>query len=269
VRKTLDLTPNPGEMLKPVELIDLKRSGPLTLQDRRVFNILVQQAWGPKLGQPGVWFEIDTSALRSSTDRNTRLSETLERLMQTIVVVVDKTAQEELRTPLLSTNKLKTTANKGRLQYRFTEELAALLRDSTIFAKLDLAVMKSFSSKYAFALYEVISRRIRQQHKFLEELTIDGLRDLLGVEDGKLTDYKNLNNRAIEPALEEVNSLAPFTVTLAVKKNGKKVVGFVMGWSVKTEAGMKEAYAELQRSRVGRKARLAGTTEDIPDDATS
>jgi len=261
VKNTLNLTPNPGEMLKPAELIDLKRSGPLTLQDRRVFNALVQHAWGPKLGQAGVWFEIDTAELRSSTDRNARLSETLERLMQTIVVVVDKGAQEELRTPLLSTNKLRTTANRGRLQYKFTEELAALLRDSTIFAKLDLAVMKSFSSKYAFALYEVVSRRIRQQHKFLEELTIEQLRDLLGVEDGKLVDYKNLNNRAIEPAIEEVNSLAPFTVSLAAKKKGKKVVGFVMSWAVKTEAGMKEAYAELHRPRVGRKARLTGTSE--------
>lgn len=266
MKKAIELKPNPGEMLKPSELIDLRRTGPLTLQDRRVFNILVQKAWGPKLGQPGIWFEVETSELRSSTDRNSRLNDTLERLMRTIVVVVDNAGEEEIRTPLLSSNKISTTANRGKLRYKFTEELAGLLRDSTIFAKLDLAVMQSFSSKYAFALYEAISRRVRLKHKFIEDFTIQELRDLLGVEDGKLDAYKNLNKFAIEPSLTEVNSLAPFSVSLAPKKEGKRVVGFVLSWSIKTEAGMKEAYAELHRPKVGRKARLSGMAELVTED---
>lgn len=267
MKKVIELKPNPGEMLKPSELIDLRKTGPLTLQDRRVFNILVQKAWGPKLGQPGVWFEVETSELRSSTDRNSRLGDTLERLMRTIVVVADKSGEEELRTPLLSSNKISTTANSGKLRYKFTEELAGLLRDSTIFAKLDLAVMQSFSSKYAFALYEAISKRIRLKNKFYEEFTIQDLRDLLGVEDGKLNAYKNLNKFAIEPSLIEVNALAPFSVAIAVKKDGKRVVGFMLSWSVKTEDGMKEAYAEMHRPKVGRKARLNGTTETVTEES--
>ena len=43
---------------------------------------------------------------------------------------------------------------------------------------------------------------------FVEVLSIEEIRTLLGVEDGKLTSYGNLNKFAIEPALEEVNGLA-------------------------------------------------------------
>ena len=38
MKKSLDLKPLPGEMLKPRELIELNGTGPLSLQDRRVFN---------------------------------------------------------------------------------------------------------------------------------------------------------------------------------------------------------------------------------------
>lgn len=262
MKKTLDLTPTSGEMLKPKELIELHGSGPLTLQDRRVFNELVQNAWGPKLGQSGHWFEIDTGQLRDATDRNTRLSASIERLMRTICTVTSDDGSTELRTALLSSNEIKTTKNGGTLRYKFTEELAEMLKDSTIFAKLDLEVMRSFSSKYAFSLYEAIARRVRMR-RFTEELTLQDLRELLGVEDGKLTTYKNLNVRAIQPALTEVNAISPYQVNILPKKKGRKVIGFIMGWNAKDEAGMQEAYREMHRPRIGRKARLAKEDEQV------
>lgn len=247
-------------MLKPRELVELHGTGPLTLQDRRVFNELVQAAWGPKLGQSGHWFEIDSGKLRDSTDRNARLSVSLERLMRTICTVVSDDGKSVLRTPLLSSNELRTTENGGVLRYKFTEELAEMLKDSTIFAKLDLEVMRAFSSKYAYSLYEAIARRVRMR-KFQETVSIEGLRQMLGVEEGKLPNYKNLNSRAILPALTEVNAITPYQVTIAPKKKGRKVVEFIMGWETKDVAGMQEAYQEMQRPRVGRKSRVDGTAE--------
>lgn len=265
MKKSLDLKPLPGEMLKPRELIELNGTGPLSLQDRRVFNALIENAWGPKLGVGGHWFEISTGKLRDQTDRNTRLSASVERLMRTICVVRSSDGTAEERTPLLSSNVIHTSENGGTLRYKFTEELAALLRDSTIFAKLDLEVMRSFSSKYAFSLYEAISRRARMKHCFTEEMTVEDLRELLGVEAGKLTTYKNLNTRAIQPALAEVNAIAPYHVGIAPRKNGRKVVGFMMGWNIKTEDGLREAQREIERHRTGRKTRLDGSVDQITD----
>jgi len=260
MKKSLELTPGHGEMLKPKELLELHGAGPLTLQDRRVFNELVQNAWGPQLGQAGNWFEIDTGRLRDATDRNTRLALSVERLMRTICTVVSDDGARELRTALLSSNEITTTANGGILRYKFTEELAAMLKDSTIFAKLDLEVMRSFSSKYAYSLYEAVSRRVRMK-RFTETFSISELRELLGVEDGKLMIYKNLKVRAIQPALTEVNAITPYQVSIVPQKKGRKVVSFIMGWNLKDEPGMQEAYREMQRPRVGRKSRIEGQDE--------
>jgi plasmid replication initiation protein len=261
--KTLDLTPTTGEMIKPKELIDIRGSGPLTLADRRIYNLLIENAWGNKLGVAGHWFEIGTGDLRDATDDNTRLKTSLERLMQTICLVTDNDGNE-LRVALLSTNKLETNnVNRGTLKYTFPPALAELLAESKIFAKLDLQVMKSFGSKYAFTLYEWVARRAKQKYQFTEELTVNDLREILGVETNKLTAYKNLNKFAIQPALTEVNGISPFNISIVPKKTGRKVTSFLIGWSNKSEEELKAAYAELNRHSTGRKQRLSGTTETV------
>lgn len=85
----------------------------------------------------------------------------------------------------------------------------------------------------------------------------------MGVEAGKLTTYGNLNQYAIKPALLEVNALSDFTVTILPEKTGRRVTGVLVGWEAKDIDARKAAYTELQRSRVGRRARITGTVEDI------
>ena len=261
-KRTLDLKPTQGEMLKPSELIELKGTGKLTLEDRRLFNLLIENAWGPKLADPGAWFEVSTTDLKTDGESNTRLRGSIERLMTTLVRVQLPEGGER-RLQLLSTNELITTSNRGVFRYTFPPKMAELLKDSTIFAKLDLEVMRGFSSKYAFSLYEAISRRLRQKCVFTEELSISELRELLGVEPNKLTAYKSLKARAIDPAVEEVNAIAPFDVTLLPRLSGRKVISYVLGWHIKTEDRLRNAYKELHSSRVGRKARLTGSSESI------
>lgn len=103
---------------------------------------------------------------------------------------------------------------------------------------------------------------MRLTHVFSEVLDLTTLREILGVEVGKLKTYGNLNQFAIKPALLEVNALAEFEVTITPEKTGRRVTGVRLGWSVKDISGRKAAYAELQRPRVGRAARISGRTED-------
>lgn len=230
--KSLTITPRDGEMVKPAELIELRGIGPLTLYDRQVFNRLIEAAWGSEMGDPGRKFTISTALLKHPTEPTTRrLVESVERLMRTIVVARQADGAE-LRMQLLGTNTIKTNANSGTLTYSFPLELAELVRESQIFAKLDHAVMRSFSSKYAFALYEAVARRIRLRHVSCEEFTVESIRDLLGVEAGKLEPFKNLKQFAIQPAVAEVNTVTPYRVCIEPKKQGRKVVGFIMDWAL-------------------------------------
>lgn len=268
--KTLTTVPLDGEMLKPAELIELRGVGPLTLHDRRVFNSLIEAAWGPEMAEPGREFTVPTASLKHADEPMSRLVESIERLMQTVVVA--KAADgAEMRLQLLGANTIRITTNTGTLTYSFWPQLAALVRDSSIFAKLDHAVMRSFSSKYAFALYEAVARRARLRHVFRETFTIEGIRELLGVEKGRLVPYKNLKTKAIDPALMEINALTPYDVALKPRLEGRKVVGFILGWGLKDETGMRAAYAEMQRPRIGRKERLNKTEKAhvILDDSAS
>lgn len=262
--KTLDVLSSPGEMIKPMELIELTGAGSLTLYERRLFNLLVQAALGPRMGIPGEEFTVSTASIKVGDERNSLIEESVERLMATIVV--SRTAEKVTRTALLSTNELTTSVNSGVLTYGFPKGLAELVRDSSIFAKLDHAVMNSFSSKYAFSLYESISRRVRM-NRFTEKLDMEQMRTLLGVEDGKLVPYMNLNNKAILPALAEVNAITPYQVFVAPRKEGKKFTGFVMSWGWKDKAGLQEAYNEIHRSKVGRQIRIQGKADTIIDNS--
>jgi plasmid replication initiation protein len=259
--KSIDVSTDQGTMVKPRELIEIRGAGSLTLADRRAFNILLNHAWGKDLLSHQHAFTISTTELKHEDQTNQRLKRTLRRLQQTLVIAVQSNG-DEVTSQLLGSTRVKPN---GDLTYSFPSELSALLKDSSVFAKLDLEVMKSFSSKYAFALYEAVSRRINLSHKFIEELDIEDIRDILGVEDGKLTTHYNLRTKAIEPAVNEVNAITPYQVTIIPKKKGRKVLGFMMGWSVKDVDGMKKSYAELQRPKLGRDVRLDGSQIDVVD----
>ena len=257
--RSIDIATDQGTMVKPKELISIRGAGPLTLTDRRAFNVLLDHAWGKELLTPHHKFTISTTSLKSDNQTNQRLKQTLRHLQQTLVVSVQSNG-DEVTSQLLGSTRIKPN---GDLEYSFPLELSGLLKDSSVFAKLDLEVMKSFSSKYAFALYEEVSRRINLSYQMTEELSIQGLRDLLGVEDGKLITHYNLKAKALEPALSEVNAITPYQVTIIPRLKGRKVIGFIMGWSIKDVSGMRQAYAELKRPMLGRKERLDGTTSSV------
>ena len=261
--RTLDVAPNMGEMVKPAELIEVKGSAKLTLADRRLFNVLLRHAFGPDLASENRRFEIPLADLRETHDSNDRLVRSIEALMTTVVPIQRPDGSTD-RVQLLGWNNLSDPKRKrGNLKYSIPPELALLLKDSTVFAKLELEVLRSFTSKYALALYEAVARRVRLKHVFTERFALDDFRELLGVEADKLTTYGNLNQYAIKPALVEVNALSDFTVTVVPEKTGRRVTGVLIGWGAKDIEGRKAAYAELQRPRVGRKARITGTVEEM------
>ena len=152
---------------------------------------------------------------------------------------------------------------RGELTYSFDKRLIEVLRDSISFGKLELSVMAAFNSKYALALYEHVSRRVNLKHVWMQEYTIDQFRDVLGVGEGQLKAFGNLKQRAIVPALEEVNYWAPFRITLSFKKTGQRVTKLIMSWIPKDREGRAKARAELEKSKAGRKARMEGIQETV------
>ncbi len=260
---TLDVRPGHGEMIKPAELIDISGVGALKLCARRLYNKLVAHAFGSEMAIAGHEWTIELWELRGTHRSNEHIEDSILALMKT-VVTVRLSDGSTTRVQLLGGNNLADKSRaRGTFTYSFDRRLAGLLANSTVFGKLELKVMMAFGTKYGLALYEAIARRVRLEHKFSEEWSLDELRDVLGVPEGKLTTYGNLNKIAIRPALAEVNALAMFGVKMVPRKEGRKVVGVSVGWWQKDVEAMQEAYAEVERPKVGRKARIAGEVEDV------
>lgn len=263
ILKTLDLRPDTGEMIKPSETIDVVFGEALSLNDRRCWNTLISNAFGPDMREEERDFRIDLSKLRSGHNSNERIEVTIEKLMRTIARL-KMSDGSVTRFQLLGGNNLGDPSRpRGELTYSFDKRLVAAVKDSVSFGKLEIAVMAAFSSKYALALYEHVARRVNLRNRFSEDYTIEELREVLDVQPGQLKAFGNFKQRALTPALEEVNLWAPFNVSLTYRKTGQRVTHATLHWFWKDMEQRKATYAELEKSKVGRKARAKGLQETI------
>lgn len=264
-RRTIELTPVPGEMLKPAELIDIDGAAELSLAARRLYNQLIGHAFGPDMGKEGQEWTIRVSDLRGTHKGNERLEDSILALMKTIVTVRLPNGATR-RVALLGGNDMgDPDRTHGTLTYSFDKRLVPLLRDSSVFGKLELAVMHAFTTKSGLALYEALARRVRLKSKFFEDFDLEAFRELLGVPSNKLATFSNLKLRAITPAVDEINAISSFGCQIEPLKTSRKVTHVRVYWWRKDVDGLKEAYAELQRPKVGRKARISGEIEEIID----
>jgi len=262
-RRTVDLIPRQGQMIKAGEIIDLRGKEALTLQDQRIYNQLLANAHGPRMAEPGIEHSIALSELRRSHKGNERISVTIKKLMTTIAETRN-TAGRTRRFQLLGGNDMDDEDRpNGMLRYTFDPRLVELMKDSISYGKLELAVMMAFRSKYALALFEYGSKRVRMSWKTSERLTIGELRAVLGVPDGKLTTFPSLKQRAISPALREVNHLAEFLISIKPIKTSRITTHVDLAWRKKSQEEVDVAMAELDRPTVGRNARIDGTVEAV------
>ena len=252
--RTVDARPTAESLVKPGELIDVVEVTPLTLNDRRVYNLLLENAWDAI--DKNVEHVIAKSALRGTHNSNDRVGESVERLMSAIVRVRTLRDGEPHveRVQLLGGN-VETLRRDGLLHYEIPARLRKIISNSTVFARLRREVMFALTSKYALTLYEMVQKRGNLKYRSSERFSLDELRAVLGVAEGKLTSWSNLKLRALEPAIAEVNQLSDFMVEIAPIKTGRRVTHVELRWWRKDADGVGASARELSFSKVGRKER--------------
>ncbi|WP_313138087.1 replication initiation protein [Paracoccus jeotgali] len=259
----LSLRPPLDEAIKPSELIQITGHQQLTLNARRAITILWHQAHRQGI-EEGKDYIIELSDLRPDGHKGSEMvEEAILSLMQT-VLTVKLPGNQTRRVQFLGGNDMDDPSRpSGVLTYSFDKRLVEILRDSSIWGRIALPILMAFSSKYAVTLYENASQWSNLSHKFTQEFSLDEFRSLLGVEDGKYSAFGALNKHVLKPAVDEINALAPFNISLVPRKTGKRVTSIQIGWWRKTDEELKEAWAEAQRPKVGRRARISGKVEHI------
>ena len=269
--RTIDQKPNgDDDFAKARELIEIRGTSGLSLQDRRVMNLLYANA-GQRLCDE-VEHVISLAELRGAHKGGERVKDSVRRLMQTVVEVPTRDRKGNPATRLVQILSDTTVSDDddnpaGMVVYSFSSGMRAIIKDSTLWGRVRNSVIFAFTSKYSLALYELISARINLKHMWQEEFAVKDLRALLGVPEGKLERIPNLLQKVINPAMLEVNGLADFGVKIdAIREGGKVrglVTGFRMSWWRKNDDQLKSAYSEIKRSKVGRIARLRGVEAKI------
>lgn len=265
---TINQKPNGDDFAKAREVIEIRGTGSLTLHDRRVMNILYANA-GQKICDD-VNHVIGLSELRGSHKGGERVKDSIIRLMTTVVQVPVTGRNGKAATKRVQVLSDTTTSDDeddptGQVVYSFSRGMRDIIKDSTLWGRVRTAVVFAFTSKYSLTLYEIICARINLNFMWQEDFSLRDFRALMGVPEDKLQRMPDMLRFCVKVAQEEVNGMADFKVDIKpIRKGGKMrgtVTGFRVSWWRKNEDELKEAYQEINRSKVGRLARLRGNAK--------
>jgi hypothetical protein len=143
--------------------------------------------------------------------------------------------------------------------WTFRSTFRRMAAESNHWAILDRQTVFHLSSKYAVMLFQHVASLANLDRVNTKTFTVPELRALLGVAEGKHNRFAELNRWTIKPAVSEINQLSRLTLTATPNKIGRTVVSVTIAWDVKDDPT--QAKHELDRPKVGRKARQNGTAE--------
>ncbi len=261
-----------GTLIKATALVEVRATGneDLRLSDRKLFNHLLAIA-APNMGKSARHntylsdirrFAAEARDAASHGDTNFWLKESLTRLQKVLVQydVLNSDGRTWVSDHLLG----RVTINEvtGELTFEFPEEVAQRLVEPALYSALSLSVIYQFTSKYALTLYEILKRYAdRKATEPYWSAKIDEVRDVLGCRD-KLKDFKDLRKKALDPAIQEINELAEFSVEMDEVRqgrggNGGRVVGLVFRVRTKDVGELERAVKTAAKPKVQRQGESA------------
>jgi Initiator Replication protein len=271
-RTNIDGFPKPGEM------IGMTGTHALEACERAMINVLYQHAHDSgRLAENNAQWEIPLATLREAYSRhenNGRLHDSLKRLMSVLVEVSyidegDGTSEPEARAKIMGIFRfldisVKEFTKRATLRYGISPELAPIIEKSQRWGRIKADVVCAMTSKYAMLLYEMVQLRANM-NRCIETFSIVDFRDQLGVPPGAYERGNNFVQFVIEPAVLEVNGLSDMGVQIEVVRphSRAKITGVTMAWWRKDPEEFRATIREINRSKVGRMARLKGNVEKM------
>jgi len=256
---------------KPAELIEITGTSGLEAQDRIIMNELYRHAHDSgDLAKPGVQWAMSLAELNTTTHNGLeRVRESLERLMKVTLAVTYDTDENGPETLLTGVFDYFIIPQKGSpsatLKFSISAPLRAILARSGRWGRIKAEVVHAMSSKYAIALYELLRLRAGLRGSMTETFPIDRFRALLGVPSGSYARGDDFRKSVVEPAVLEVNGLSEMgcKIELVRVHSRAPISKVILAWWGKEPHEQRPAVQELNRSKLGRKARLRGKVETL------
>jgi len=255
------------EIVKAGELVEARFSHGVspTAAARKVMALLFHQAAGDAW-KPGPHC-IRKKDLRGGHGSTDRLDGILDELQRTLLRLPTTTAEGRrgaVIVPVLA-YRIEDLEQDDRsmVWFEFTPQAREVLQTSDYFAALNRGVVLALDSRYACTLYERGCLLVSRRHPVWRG-SVEDLREVMGVKRGRYQDWADIRRKVVEPACEEVNQIAHFTVTYRVETGPRKRVTAVEFWfQLKDLSDVLAAEREREASRVGRKARRQDTAVKV------
>lgn len=266
----------------PIEsgIIYTKVSGPYTAKDRKLWPLLVHHAWqnDDLLASEHSIPIAKISKLFSEHggDNSARwIWDSTKRLAKTQLEWVNVSQRRKKAvgfSVLLSSAQIEKDEPTGvfTLRYTLPQPLCNLLRDPDQYGRIRTQLLLSLSSKYTISLYEVLTTIVNRDKPEMK-VTLNQLRQWLKVPEGKLTKWHHLRQRALDPAVEELNSRSDhsgFKVNYEVNRGARNRVESLTFRTKKTRAQILEDQVIMQSLHANRREQLSLFESDELDAVT-
>ena len=228
-----DKDKTPATAPVPLPVVFSQVTGPFTAFDRKLWLLLLHIEWDnlKTHSGSGQWHEIEESTLRALVIKyigardNEQFWGSIKRLTKTHVeyhFIEDEERWEGATTLFMGQYKAKQKRT-GIVRFMFPPPLIPIILEPGRFARLRVEFMLKLDSKYAVTLYQVLESIANLKVPVLEA-TVEEIRGWLKVPESKLNTWQNLCNKAMLPALQEINSnpeLSGISVAHELIRNGR------------------------------------------------
>jgi len=215
-----------NEVIKASAAIQIE--GKITALQRRAWNVLLAHAYDELPHQER--HAIRVPDLMRDLEYNSGDQEYLKEALEALVGcklkwnILDKDGQTEWGVAAMLAG---AKISRGICVYDYGSILREKLYNPRMYARLSLVVQNRFKSKYSLALWENCVDYLGAKRDYGETpwMDIDRFRKIMGIED---SDYyaalfKKLKQKVITPALDEINDVSCFSVTVEYRHKGRKV----------------------------------------------
>lgn len=134
----------------------------------------------------------------------------------------------------------------GTIKYSYSPQMKSVLSSLDIYGRINLFVQAKFNSAYSLVLYEncVRFKNLQQTSWF----SLDILRALMGVQEGKYAEFKVLNRKVINVAVNEINQKSDIHIEPKFRLQERKVTA--IQFLIKENEGYKPTFKKLPTSPV-------------------
>jgi hypothetical protein len=199
----------------------------MTLVQRKIANAWMRHAIENPRDKDG-WWKMSLGQLRQQTgfaSTNTVHLKDAARALMRIIFEYDVFAPAEKRGDGWKAQVLfpGVAISGGFIHWQITENIYRELLRPEVYAIINMAVMRKFSSNAALQLWEFCVRF--ENIGITRRITWEEFRDVVigGAEKSSLSEYKVLKKRILTPAIAEINTCSDHEVELLEFRSGRRI----------------------------------------------